>query len=104
MSEDKDIKLSDLFKKAVSTGVSAAFMTEEAIRNTLKDLPVNKETVNSLIQNAISTKTEFIGSIKTELKSYLDKIEISKEVDRVLQKYDFEVTAKISAKKKQKDE
>ncbi len=95
---DKDIKLSDLFKKVVNTGVTAAFMTEEAVRSTLKDLPLNKETVNGLLKNAKSTKEEFLKSIKAELKTYLNNIDVSKEVDRVLEKYDFDV--KISAHKK----
>lgn len=95
-------KLSDLLKKVLTTGVTAAFMTEEAARAVLKDLPLPKEMVGGLIENAKTTKTEFVAGVKTELRSYLDKIDIAKEVDRIVEKYDFEVKATISLKKKNK--
>ncbi len=93
-------KLGDLLKKVLTTGVTAAFMTEEAARAVLKDLPLPKEMVSGLIENAKTTKTDFVAGVKTELRSYLDKIDISKEIDRLAEKYDFEVKATISLKKK----
>jgi polyhydroxyalkanoate synthesis regulator phasin len=103
MSADKDSKLGDVLKKVVSTGISAAFMTEEAVKNMVQDLPIPKEAINSLLANAKSTKDEFVGAIKNELKSHLDKIDVSKEIEKVLDKYDMEVNAKISFKKKKKE-
>ncbi len=97
---EKKSNLSELFKKVVSTGVSAAFMTEDALRNLLNDLPLPKETLNSLVNNAKTTKEEFIKSVKNELKNYLDKIDFSKEVDRIAQNYDFEINATVRLKKK----
>ncbi len=104
MSEDrdKDGKLGDLFKKVITTGVTAAFMTEESVRTLLKDVPLPKDIVGGLLENAKNTKTEFVASVKNELKSYLDKIDISKEIDKIAEKYDFEVKATISLKKKKK--
>lgn len=93
-------KLGDLLKKVLTTGVTAAFMTEEAARAVLKDLPLPKEMVGGLIENARTTKTEFVAGVKTELRSYLDKIDISKEIDKIAEKYDFEIKATISLKKK----
>lgn len=104
MSEDrdKDGKIEGLLKKVISTGVTAAFMTEESVRAILKDVPLPKDIVGSLVENAKNTKTEFVAGVKNELKSYLDKIDISKEVDKILEKYDFEIKATISLKKKKK--
>lgn len=99
---DKDGKLGDLLKKVVSTGVSAAFMTEESVRGLLKDVPLPKDIVGGLVENAKHTKTEFVASVKNELKSYLEKIDISKEIDKIVEKYDFEVKATISLKRKKK--
>lgn len=101
-NKEKDGKLGDLLKKVVTTGVTAAFMTEEGIRALLKDGSVPKELVGNLLENAKSTKTEFVSSVKNELKSYLDKIDLSKEIDKIIEKYDFEVKATISLKKKKK--
>lgn len=102
MSEDrdKDGKLGDLFKKVLTTGVTAAFMTEESVRTLLKDVPLPKDIVGGLLENAKNTKTEFVSSVKNELKSYLEKIDLSKEMDKIFDKYDFEIKATVSLKKK----
>ncbi|WPU63907.1 hypothetical protein ACJVC5_17940 [Peredibacter sp. HCB2-198] len=100
--KDKDGKVGDILKKVVSTGVTAAFMTEESVRALLKDVPLPKDIVGGLVENAKNTKSEFVSSVKNELKSYLDKIDISKEFDKIAEKYDFEVKATISLKKKKK--
>ena len=101
--EEKDKKnLADIFKKVINTGVSAAFMTEDAVKGIIHDLPLPKEMVNGLLQNAKNTKDEFITSVKSELKTYLNRIDLSKEIDRVLENYDLEVNAKIKFNKKKK--
>ncbi|MEX1099399.1 MAG: hypothetical protein WEB87_03165, partial [Bacteriovoracaceae bacterium] len=98
--EKEEKKLSDIVKKMFSTGISAAFMTEEGIRNLVQDLPLPKDVIQGLLQNAKATKTEFILSVKKELKSYLDRVDLSKEIDRVLDDYDIEVMANIKFKMK----
>lgn len=104
--EEKEKKeggqLGDLLKKVLTTGVTAAFMTEEGVRTVLKDLPLPKDMVGSLVENAKNTKTEFVSSVKNELKSYLDKIDLTKEIDKIVEKYDFEIKATVSLKKKKK--
>lgn len=100
---EKDGKTEGLLKKVISTGVTAAFMTEESVRALLKDVPLPKDIVGSLVENAKNTKTEFVAGVKNELKSYLDKIDLSKEIDKIAEKYDFEVKATISLKRKKKN-
>lgn len=100
--KDKDGKIGDLLKKVLTTGVTAAFMTEESVRTLLKDVPLPKDIVGGLVENAKNTKTEFVTGVKNELKSYLDKIDLSKEIDKIAEKYDFEIKATISLKKKKK--
>lgn len=99
--EDREDKgLGDVFKKVLSTGLSAAFMTEDAVKKLTQDLPLPKEIVNGLLANAKSTKTEFISGVKKEFKSYLDRLDVTKEIDRVLENYDIEVKANIKFNKK----
>lgn len=101
--DEKDSKgLSDILKKVVSTGISAAFMTEDAVKGLLSDLPLPKDAIQGLVQNAKNTKDEFVSSVKNELKTYLNKIDVSSEIDRVLDNYDLEINAKIKFKKKTK--
>ena len=104
MSDDreKDGKVEGILKKVLSTGVTAAFMTEESVRSLLKDVPLPKDIVGGLVENAKNTKSEFIAGVKNELKTYLDKIDLSKEIDKIVDKYDFEVKATISLKRKKK--
>jgi hypothetical protein len=99
---DKDGKVEGLLKKVLTTGVTAAFMTEESVRAILKDVPLPKDIVGSLVENAKSTKTEFVAGVKNELKTYLDKIDLSNEIEKIVEKYDFEIKATISLKKKKK--
>ena len=101
--EEKDPKnLGDLFKKVVNTGLAAAFMTEDAVKNITKELPLPKEMVNSLVQNAKNSKDEFVSSVKTEVKSFLERIDLQKEIDRIIEDHDIEVNAKIKFTKKKK--
>lgn len=102
MSDDKDGRIEGILKKVLTTGVTAAFMTEESVRALLKDVPLPKDIVGGLVENAKNTKTEFVAGVKNELKTYLDKIDITKEIDKIVEKYDFEVKATISLKKKKK--
>jgi hypothetical protein len=99
---EKDNKVEGLLKKVLTTGVTAAFMTEESVRALLKDVPLPKDIVGGLVENAKNTKTEFVAGVKNELKSYLDKIDLTKEIDKIAEKYDFEIKATISLKKKKK--
>lgn len=101
-NKDKDGKIGDLLKKVLTTGVTAAFMTEESVRALLKDVPLPKDIVGGLVENAKNTKTEFVAGVKNELKTYLDKIDIGREIDRIVEKYDFEIKATISLKRKKK--
>ena len=54
------------------------------------------------LQKISSTTSEIKVALGTELKKYLDKIDPSKEIEKILENYDFEVNAKISLKKKKK--
>lgn len=102
--ENKESKFSDVIKKVVSTGIGAAFMTEEAVKQMVSEIPLPKEFLNSLVQNAKNTKDDVVNTIKTELKTRLDKLDVTKEIDKILENYDLEVNAKISFKKKEKSD
>lgn len=100
MSEKKDSSIGDIIKKVVSVGVGAAFMTEESVKKILEDLPLPKDIVSGLIQNAKGAKEDFTNGIREELRTYLSKVDASKIVTDVLDKYDVEVEAKFKFKKK----
>jgi len=100
MSEEKP--LADIFKKVVSSGISAAFVGEEKLQGILSDLPIPKDLVDGLLQNAKNSKEEFIKGVKKELRDYLATVDLSNEIEKVLENYDFEITSKVSLVKKEK--
>jgi polyhydroxyalkanoate synthesis regulator phasin len=99
---DKDSSLSDIVKRVVSIGVGAAFMTEDAVRSVLKDVPLPKEIASGLLQNAKGAKEDFIQGIREEVSTHLAKVDPKKLMEEVLSDYDIEVQAKLSFTKKKK--
>lgn len=99
MSE-KEKGLSDIIKRIVSVGVGSAFMTEEAVRNILSDLPLPKDIVTGLVQNAKQAKTDFLETISDEVKDQLSKVDPARLLDDLVDRYDIEVKATFKFKKK----
>ena len=97
---DKDSPLGDVIKKVVSIGVGAAFMTEDAVRGVLSDLPLPKDIVTGLISNAKSAKDDFSNSVREELRSYLKKVDARRLARDIVERYDIEVNATFKFKKK----
>lgn len=93
--DKKNEGISDIIKRVVSIGVGSAFMTEEAVRKILDDLPLPKDIVTGLIANAKNAKGEFVEGIREEIRAYLAKVDPEQLVDRVIQKYDIEVEARL---------
>ncbi len=86
--ESKSGPIEGIIKKVVSVGVGAAFMTEESVKKVLEDLPLSKEILNGLVQNAKGAKEDFTNGIREEIKGYLSKLDATKIVDDILEKYD----------------
>lgn len=102
MGEDnkKDSAISDVIKKVVSIGIGAAFMTEESVKGVLADLPLPKDIINGLTQNAKTAKEEFANSIREELSKQMSKVDPTRLIEDLVEKYDIEVEAKFKFKKK----
>lgn len=79
-------KLGDIIKTVVNTGAVAASIGGEAVKG--------------LVEDAKTAKTDIMATLKSEVKNFLERIDIRNEIDRVLEDYDMEVQAKISFKKK----
>ena len=99
-SKDKDSKIGDVIKKVVSIGVGAAFMTEDAVKSILNDLPLPKDIVSGLIQNAKNAKENFNESLREEVRGYLSKVDPTKLLDDLIERYDVEVAATFKFKRK----
>ena len=96
----KESGIADVIKKVVSIGVGAAFMTEDAVKNILGDLPLPKDIVTGLVQNAKGAKKEFSDGVRKEFREYLSKLDLTKLVSNALENYDFNIQATVTLKKK----
>lgn len=98
-------RLGDLIGKVVTTGMSAAFMTEESIRSYLGDAKLPKELLNILIQGASKGKDEITQRVSKEMINILNKIDWVKELSKFAETHKFKITAEIDiTKKKPADE
>lgn len=98
--DKKNEGIGDVIKRIVSIGVGGAFMTEEAVRKILDDLPLPKDIVTGLIANAKNAKGEFVDGIREEIRTYLSKVDPEALMEKLVQKYDIEIEAKLKFKKK----
>lgn len=92
--------LGDTLKKVFSVGVSAAFMTEENIRQYLADLKLPKEILNALVQSAGRSKDEIANRVSNEVVKIISKIDFVKEVARFAETHKFKVTAEVEILKR----
>src|SRR3989338_3278069 len=91
------ITLSDVAKKAFYTGLGAIFMTEETVRNALSDVKIPKDAI---IDNVKKAKEEFFQILFKELHNAFNKIDISEEARRFLEKHTVEIKAELNFKPK----
>ena len=99
-NKEKD-SISEAIKKVVSIGVGAAFLTEDAVKNMLGDLPLPKDIVSGLVNNAKGAKEDLTKGVREEIRKYLTKMDVEKLVDYVAENYDVEVNATFKFNKKE---
>lgn len=115
MAEDKDGKdtsveglakglISEALRKVFTTGVSAAFMTEESIRTYLGEVKLPKEILNMLLQSASKSKDEITQKISKEAIAILQKIDVVKEFSKFAENHKFKIQAEIEIVKKDSKE
>ncbi|MGZ3772124.1 MAG: hypothetical protein ACXVCY_08425 [Pseudobdellovibrionaceae bacterium] len=93
--------LGDTVKKVFTAGVSAAFMTEESLRNYVSELKLPKEAMNLLIQGAQKSKDEITQRVTKEILGIIQKIDFVKEASKFAETHKFKITAEIDIVKKE---
>ncbi|HLD74708.1 MAG TPA: hypothetical protein VJB34_07405 [Bdellovibrionota bacterium] len=97
--EAHEVSLTDLAKKAFYTGLGAIFLTEETVRNVLSDVKVPKE---AMFENIKKAKQDFVQILSGEIRNVLSKIDVSKEMQKLLETHSLHIKADIEFKPKQK--
>ena len=85
----------DIVKRTFYAGLGAVFTTEEGIRKIASDLKLPKDVANYLIQSAASTKDEMFRVVGKELRGFLDNVNISGELQKLLTSLSFEIKTEI---------
>jgi hypothetical protein len=93
-------KISDMVKKVLTVGTTAAFMTEESIRAYLADVKLPKEILHLIVQGANKSKEEVMNRVSKEMISILNKIDFVKEASRFVEEHKFKITAEVEVLKK----
>jgi hypothetical protein len=81
--------------KALVTGVSAVLMTEEGIRNALGDLRLPKEAIGYVIAQTEKSRKDLFQAVTTEIKRYLENVDVSTTLRKALTGLHVEVKADI---------
>ena len=97
---DRGAPLSDTIKKILTTGLSAAFMTEESIRGFVSDLKLPKETMHLLLQGASKSKEELMNRVGNEIVKVISKIDLVKEASRFVEEHKFKISAEVEVLKR----
>lgn len=98
---DPKALLGDSLRKLFGVGVSAAFMTEESIRQYLGDLKLPKEILNVVLQSAGRSKDEITNRVSNEIIKLVDKIDWVKELARFAETHKFKIQAEIDIIRKE---
>jgi hypothetical protein len=85
----------DIVRRTFYAGLGAVFTTEEGIRKIASDLKLPKDVANYLIQQAAASKDELFRVVGKELRGFLESVNISGELQKLLTSLSFEIKTEI---------
>lgn len=85
----------DAFRKAVVSGMSALFVTEENVRNIVSDLRLPKDAMSYVVQQTEKTRREMFRVVAHEVKGFLRNADVTGEMRRALNGLKVQVRAEI---------
>jgi len=92
--EETTAGMVDVFRRALTLGLSGIFTTEQAFRRALGDtLP--RDWVDFAVLQSERTRDEFVGRLATEVAAVLENMNLDEVIQRTLADHRIEVTAEI---------
>jgi hypothetical protein len=85
----------ELVKKTFAAGMGAVFTTEEGIRRITKDMSLPKDVAGYLATTASTTKDEVLRIVAREVREFLQTVNLSEEIAKMLTTLSFEVKTEI---------
>ena len=81
----------DLVKRTFYAGLGAVFTTEEGIRKLATEFSLPKDVVTYLVNSSKATKDELYRIVAKELRGFLEGLNLSQELAKLLTTLSFEV-------------
>jgi hypothetical protein len=85
----------ELVKKTFAAGMGAVFSTEDQIRRLTKEMTLPKEVAGYLVNTASATKDEFLRILAREVREFLQTVNLSEEIAKMLTTLSFEIKTEI---------
>lgn len=85
----------DLVKRGLYAGLGALFSTEEGIRRIASDFSLPKDVANFLVTQAANSKDELLRIFARELRTFLENVNLSGELQKLLTQLSFEIKTEI---------
>jgi len=85
----------DLVKRGFTAGMGALLTSEEGIRKLTKEIPVPKDIAGYLVNTASSSKDELMRIVAREVREFLQSVNLSEEIAKMLTTLSFEVKTEI---------
>jgi isopentenyl diphosphate isomerase/L-lactate dehydrogenase-like FMN-dependent dehydrogenase len=85
----------DLLRRTVYAGMAAVFSTDEGVRRIVSEMKLPREVANYVVQQAASSKDELFKIVAREVRGFLDSMNVSGELKKLLTSLSFEVKTEI---------
>lgn len=85
----------ELVRKTFAAGLGAVFTTEEGIRKITKEMPLPKDVASYVASTAGATKDEVMRVMAREVREFLQTVNFSEEIAKMLTMLSFEVKTEI---------
>lgn len=95
MRQRLEALIPEMVKKTFAAGMGAVFTTEEGIRRIAKDVSLPKDVASYLANTAGATKDEILRIVAREVREFLESVNLSEEIAKMLTTLSFEVKTEI---------
>jgi len=99
-----DTLLPDMVKKMILVSIGGVMLTEEAVRKILSELNLSKEIVSLVVSQTNKAKDEVVRTVSEEFRQLIKKVNVKKELEKVLKDTKIKVQLEIDYESKGKHE
>ena len=92
---------SEMMKELTLTGLATVFMTEDSVRNYLREKKLPKELVSLVLESISKKKDDFYGLLAKEFGRVLSKIDLSQEIAKFMEQHRVHIDISFESKEKE---